>query len=300
VDELTRLSPEVYRERVNSLMNLPTLPIIATEILRIVREDRLSVSQILPIIERDPPLAMKVLRFANSAYYGLREKVKSLRHAMVVIGMKQLSQLAMTFTLIKALTRTEQNEYGVPWKQFWEHSTACGHIAQLLSEHIDVSTSTSPYSLGLLHDIGKLVLYRIHPEGYRVAFKVAKVENRESYEVESEILGVNHSEVGRWIAEKWDLPDIIVKVIGYHHNVEVLTDESKRQAATVIQIADMLCNYNSLVFGMGLSAIDIKKTGDDLIHSRSSYMNGINFDHFNMQIQPEINSITEMVGLMQA
>jgi HD-like signal output (HDOD) protein len=155
------MSQDEYRQKVFALINLPTLPVIATEILRIIHEDKLSVNQMLPIIERDPPLAMKILKFANSSYYGLQEKVRSLRHAMVVIGMRQLSELSMAFSVLKNF-RSRRWSANLPWKSFWEHSAACGHIAQLLVEMLNIRVVNSPYSLGLLHDIGKLVMYRVN------------------------------------------------------------------------------------------------------------------------------------------
>ena len=105
---------EEYHRQVLTLVNLPTLPIIATEIIRATREDRVSVNQILPILEKDPPLAMKVLKMANSAYYGIRERVTSLRHAVVIIGLEQLTGLALSFSVIKSVNNDQEQR-----KLYW-------------------------------------------------------------------------------------------------------------------------------------------------------------------------------------
>jgi HD-like signal output (HDOD) protein len=92
---------KAYQKKLNEINNLPTLPIIATEIMRITRNDNYSARQIQGIIEKDPPLAMKILKVANSAHYGVKKPVKSLRHAVVIIGMKQLSNIAISFSVLK-------------------------------------------------------------------------------------------------------------------------------------------------------------------------------------------------------
>jgi putative nucleotidyltransferase with HDIG domain len=237
-----------YRSKVQSLVNLPTLPIIATEIIRIIQEDKLSINQMLPIIEKDPPLALKVLKFANSPFYGLMEKVKSLRHAMVIVGVEQLGQLAMTFSVIRVLQDDGNGEH-IPWRLFWEHSSACGYIAQLLHESLGISTITNPYSLGLLHDIGKLVFYKIDPNTYTMIYNYCQENKIAGYKAEHEVAGLTHPEIGMWLAEKWGLPTSISRVIANHHNPAEMEEAELTTSATVIALADQITNSLNINFG---------------------------------------------------
>lgn len=293
-------SPEYYRDQVFSLTSLPTLPMIATEILRASREDNLSVNQLLPIMEKDPPFAMKVLKIANSAYYGLRRDVKSLRHAIVVIGMRELSNIAISFSVIKEFSRDIEG-YHLSWKQFWKHSVACGYVAQLLVEDLEISTRTSIYTLGLLHDIGKLVLYRINPECYIESFELAKSRRCSSYDAEQEVFGVTHLDVGRWIAEKWKMSEEVINAIGYHHHPGKISDNSFRICVSLVQVADLVCNFRSISFGTEYdSTISQSTDGWEIIQKEFESLDGIDFESFVSGIENELKTIRQMVDLLQA
>lgn len=295
----SKITPDEYHQRVISLINLPTLPIIATEILRIIHEDKLSVNQILPVIERDPPLAMKILKFANSSYYGLQEKVRSLRHAMVVIGMRQLSELSMAFSVIKIFDHNE-GQQAIPWKSFWEHSAACGHVAQLLMEILNVSIVNSPYSLGLLHDIGKLVMYKVSPQEYIEAYNFAMREKCTSYVAEKEVIGMTHAEVGMWIAERWELPRSLIAAIGYHHNPGLVTDPELAISTALIQLADLVSNFNSIMFGTGyVQSIPRDEEGWAIIKQHNKMLDDLDFEYFVMSIEDEVNTISEMIKIVR-
>jgi len=243
----TKRSPSSYRDQVYSLTGLPTLPEIATEVMKLTREDRLSASQMVPIIDKDPSLTMKLLKIANSAYYGIQEKVDSLRQAIVVIGMKELGNLAIGFSVIKAFMGGDDQDQ-VDWRRFWEHCAACGHIAEIFNGELRLRITSSPYSLGLLHDVGKLVLYRINPDLYGETLKFAQKEKCNSVEAELEMFGITHMDAGRWIAEKWKLPDAIMYAVGFHHNPQDVTDQEYLESTALIQIVDLVTNIKGLYF----------------------------------------------------
>ncbi|MCD6441178.1 MAG: HDOD domain-containing protein [Candidatus Marinimicrobia bacterium] len=292
-------SPEYYREQVFSLTNLPTLPIIATEILRSSHEDNLSVNQLLPIIEKDPPLAMKVLKIANSAYYGLKRDVKSLRHAIIVIGMRELSNVAISFSVIKDLSH-DIGGYHISWKQFWKHSVACGYVAQLIVDELGISTRSNIYTFGLLHDIGKLALYRIDPEGYIEALEFEKYNKCSSCDAEKEIFGVTHSDVGWWMAEKWKISEEIKSAVGYHHHPEKVSDNELKMYAALTQVADLVCNFRSLNFGSECDfSIPVEAAGWKILQQEYESLDKVDFESFVSGIEDELKTIKEMVGLLQ-
>jgi len=288
-----------YRSKVQSLVNLPTLPIIATEIIRIIQEDKLSINQMLPIIEKDPPLALKVLKFANSPFYGLMEKVKSLRHAMVIVGVEQLSQLAMTFSVIRVLQDNGNGEQ-IPWRLFWEHSSACGYIAQLLHESLGISTITNPYSLGLLHDIGKLAFYKIDPNTYTLIYNYCQEKKIAGYQAESEIAGLTHSEMGMWLAEKWGLPTSISQVIANHHNPAETDDPELTTSAAVIALANQITNSLKLNFGSAETPGQAELSeGWKILKNNHKIREDEQLIQFIDKIQNQQDGIREMVQLLR-
>ncbi len=287
---------EEFKNKIINLQNLPTLPIIATEILRITREDKLSVNQILPIIEKDPPLAMKVLKIANSAYYGMRSKTKSLRHAIVVIGLSQLSNIALGFSVIK---RYDNQSGNADWKKFWIHSIAVGYLSELIVEELELSIKDNPYILGLLHDIGKLAFNTLESEKFNEVLDIANKENLEHCIIEKRIFGVDHTQVGKWIAEKWKMGEILINTIADHHNLDVEDSQSKLCAA-IINTADYICNYKNIRFGIDF---DIKMQ-DDLEGWKYLQQTAYNIEDYKLKefiddIEDQLTSIIEMVELIQ-
>lgn len=231
-----------YQDQIYALTNLPTLPQIATEIMHVARENTLSINQIVPLIDRDPSLAMKLLSVANSAYYGLPEKVDSLRQAIVVIGLRELTNLTLSISVIRSLS-TNDEKGAKHWKSFWEFSAACGHYAEILNGELKLQLDTIPYSLGLLHDIGKVVLYKLDPERYAQAEKIRKERKCLSPEAEMEVYGITHMDAGKWVAEKWKLSESLKYAIGYHHNPKLVKDEGSLGAVALINVVDWLSYF---------------------------------------------------------
>lgn len=291
-------SKEYYEERIKSLINLPTLPIIATQIIRISREDRLSVNQMLPIIEKDPPLAMRVLKIANSPFYGLTEKVQSLRHAIVVIGLNQLAELATAFSIIRAFD--EKGDELLPWRLFWEHSSATGFMAQMIAEELGLSTGENLYSVGLLHDIGKLVLHRVDPRRYKQAYRLIMQKRVTSSEAEEEVFGFSHTEAGFWIGERWELPQSIRLGIAHHHKLEQVNDERIGDLVAIINLADAMVNF--WIARFGTKAIPPKPeslTGWQYLLDRHVNNTWPNLETLMERFKEQSPVITEMVRLIQ-
>lgn len=287
-----------YMERIKSLVNLPTLPIIATEIIRVAREDRLSINQILPIIEKDPPLAMKVLKYANSPFYGLKEKVKSLRHAIVVIGLAQLTQLATAFSVIRVLN-DDQSGQVLPWRQFWEHSSATGYMAQLIAEELNIFTTENLYSVGLLHDIGKLILYRVDSRNYYRVFLLSTEKNISSEAAELEIFGFTHAESGSWIAERWELPQGIRDGIRYHHAPEKMDEPRYTDIAAVTSLANRLTNFRISRFGTCATVLKEETEDWKLLQARHFPDSELSYTDFLESMKEKTGTVREMVQLMQ-
>ncbi len=291
-------SHKYYREQINSLTRIPSLPLIATELMQVTNDDRLSVNQLLPIIEKDPPLAMKVLKIANSAYYGMHRKVESLRHALVIIGMKELGDLSIGFSVMNTLSDSD-DPAGLHWDKLWEHSAGVGHIAQLLQESLGIQTGSSPYALGLLHDVGKIILYRLEPEKYVQIIEYALENLTSAEEAENHILGIDHMTIGSWVAEKWQLPESILNAIKYHHSPELVQEPANQVSTALVQIADIVANLQSISFGRNFQrSIPREETGWVILRNASQKLAEMDFERFVMSIEDEVIVIKELVKLL--
>ncbi|OIO63909.1 MAG: hypothetical protein AUJ47_04755 [Candidatus Marinimicrobia bacterium CG1_02_48_14] len=232
-------SIEIYRQRIEELHNLPTVPVIATQLLEIISEDRASVKQLLPIIENDPSLAIKILRVANSAYYGLFKNIDSLQQAVVLIGLSDLYNLVLGFSVIKSFSQHMENSYTLDWNYFWGHCVAVGSIAQLIKTEYRLPMIGNPYALGLLHDIGKLVLFQIVRPEFMEALKIQEERKVSAVEAEMETIGMDHALAGALLAERWHLPDSVIVTMSHHH--KIVPEESEyRGIISLITVADYL------------------------------------------------------------
>ncbi len=289
---------QYYKDRIQSLIGLPTLPTIALEIQNIMREDKLSVVQTVPIIEQDPSLAMKILKVANSAYYGMSRKVNSLRQAVVIIGMRELAGIVLGFSVLKSMSRSG-TQSSIPWNKFWEHSVAVGHIAELLDDELGTRFDESPYSLGLLHDIGQLVLFRLEPEKFDQAYTLSMTEKVSMIQAEARIFGITHQQAGRWIAERWGLSEYVQTVNGNHHNLSNIENVELRLAGSLVQLANFIANNIRLNFGYRkLRTSDDIPEAWEMIQVRSVRAQETDFNDFLIDLEEHWGAVRDMVKLL--
>jgi len=290
-------TPQYYQEQIHSLTRIPSLSVIATELMQVMEADNLSVNQILQVIERDPPLAMRVLKIANSAYYGLHSRVESLQHALVIIGMEALRDLSMGFLILRSLADSATSDT-LRWNRLWEHSAAVGHIAQLLQIKLGIQTAGSPYAMGLLHDIGKIILFRLAPEKYLEAYTYALEHNISANLAEKQIIGIDHTMAGAWVAQQWLLPDTIYSAIKFHHAPLQVADKQLRVVTALIQLADIVANLQFMGFGRRfLRSIPSEEASWQILRESSTKFETLDFERFVMSIEDELSAIKSIVQL---
>ncbi len=224
-------------QRLRDANDLPTLPTIALEVSRLANDPMVGMSELVRIIRNDPSMTGKILRVSNSAFYGMPRRVESLNMALVVLGMREVSNLVTSISVLKAFPGSGDTE-AFQRENFWEHSAGTGEIARVLAAKLQMRLHGIEFTGGLLHNIGKIVLHQYYPQELSKAFKLANDENLPSIVAEQRILGTDHAEVGAWIAEKWSLPSSIVESIRYHHQPQLAPEHSVLTA--IVHIASNL------------------------------------------------------------
>ena len=202
---------EELKESIYTTTELPTLPVVAHQVMSATGEDEGSFKTLSGIVEKDPSLTMKLLGLANSVLYGQQREVSSIHRAISVVGTQTLRRLALCAFVKASWANDAVHEH------FWRHSIAVAFGTSFLSEHDDDVSADDAFCAGLLHDVGILVLECVLPEAYReVELRLVEPGCRE--DVEQNLLGVDHTQVGAWFGHRWQLPRVLIEGIGRHHS----------------------------------------------------------------------------------
>ena len=196
------------------------------------------------IIHNDPALTARLLKIVNSSFYGYSSKIETIEHAMTIVGIGQLNELVLATTVVESFKGIPKSL--VNMEKFWEHSIACGLVAQDIARASGEKELERFYILGMLHDIGSLVLFKKIPDKAKLILEKCESEKRQSYEVEKEVLGFTHADVGGALLKAWNLPPRVVANVTCHH------ESGKTQKfiveKSIIHLADIITRGMS--FGM--------------------------------------------------
>jgi putative nucleotidyltransferase with HDIG domain len=199
---------------VKRVRDLPSLPSILVDLIGSFERDDLDAATLAEKMSRDQALAAKTLRLANSSFYGLPGKVRTVRQAVVVLGFDSARALAVASSVIATFGDSGFRRIDVAG--FWRHSIAAALCARSLARHANVDQDYA-FIAGLLHDIGRLVLASSFPDDYAQAVAYCERMDTTMSEAELHVLGVDHQRIGQMLAEAWKFPPAIQRAIGEHH-----------------------------------------------------------------------------------
>lgn len=209
--ELSALSIRVARTP-----GLGMLPQITSQILRMVDNPNASPRQIGALIERDPGLASKLLKIANSAYYGSPGKIKTVSQAISVMGLSAVRSVVVS-QAYQQMTAVRGASKRFDRLAFWQHSLATASAARVLAKLKGYRDPEEAFLAGLMHDAGRLVMDRFLPNEFDQICTLALERAIPLIEAEREVLGYTHVEIGDMLAEQWNLPDGLRTAIRMHH-----------------------------------------------------------------------------------
>jgi putative nucleotidyltransferase with HDIG domain len=196
--------------------DLPSLPEIYIRVTGLLESEESTTSEIGQTLQSDPALTARILKLINSAFYGLQNPVTSIPQAVTLLGREQLQQVLLGSVLSGVFK--EFNITDFPLRDFWQHCIKSAIIArQLAMQNARIIDHEAFFTIGLLHDIGWLVIAKVNPGSFDQVTDIARTENRDVLEVEMEKLGVTHIEVGVALLEKWKMPGLIIGCVKNHH-----------------------------------------------------------------------------------
>jgi putative nucleotidyltransferase with HDIG domain len=222
----------------NKIKTLPTLPTIIQKVVALAKDEKTSARDLCKLISYDQAISFKLLKIANSAYYGFLREVSTIQHAIVILGFDEVKRISMGIAVVDLMKMTD-DESPLNWEEFWKHSVGCSLAASIICKKVS-SNAEIASTASLLHDIGKLVLNNFYTSEYRKVLEKTEVEETSLVEAEKEMLGFTHADVGMWLSNKWKLPPSLTFPIAYHHQVGEV-DQEYLLLTSIIHLADMLC-----------------------------------------------------------
>jgi len=233
---IKRKKPETL---LKGLVELSSLPFIYIKINDAVKNPRSSIKDISDIISGDPNLTTRLLRLVNSAFYGFPSKVETVSRALLMVGTQQMRDLALA-TSVMSLFKGIPGRL-VSMESLWRHSVACGLAAGMLATVRQSEANVERFfTAGIIHDIGRLVIYKKIPETAQEMILRCRASKEPLYLIEKEVLGFDHSDLGRMLAQSWNLPPSLAEVLAYHH----FPQEAKQYPieTCVVHIADYIAH----------------------------------------------------------
>jgi HD-like signal output (HDOD) protein len=222
--------------------NVATAPAVYHKLQMALANSESTFQDYAEIIQVDTSLAARLLKISNSPFFGFETKVESITHAMTIIGLEQIIDLALVSMVIEKFKGIPK-EF-VVMEEFWRHSIAVGLCARLIGRGINEPNSERYYLAGVLHDIGSLVFYKEIPIQARLIISEAQADNKHLNEVEKEILGFHHGEMGGYLLREWGFPEVFSESIPYVHQPSKATNYS--EVATILHLADCVAYHMEL------------------------------------------------------
>lgn len=230
---------EIKEKIISDTTLIPTLPIIVQKIIALLEDDTATARDLGELISYDQAVSARLLRVANSAYYGAMHEVATVRQAIVVLGFEEVKTLALGIGIINSVNHAADT-CGFSPRAFWMHSAGCALAARTIRFKTERSDAGLYFTAGLMHDVGKIVLHLVLGDGYGCALEHGRRNGSSLIQAEQEVLGFTHAEIGAWLCERWKFPEQLVAAVGYHHSIGTAPPGVQGLCAAV-HLADIVC-----------------------------------------------------------
>jgi len=280
---------EILAKLFSGNQKLPTLPVIFDKLNQMLKDPNTSNKKIADLMMKDPAMVTKVLKLCNSAMYSKRKEITNLANAITFLGMNRLKTLILQISLVKIFELSDENIPDFKINTFWEHSLGTAYFTTLVTRKLKIQADDNYYIAGLLHDIGKLVVYQFYPDKFKEIIKKQIAQKLIDIIAEESVLGVNHNEIGGFLAEKWQFQPEIIEAIKEHHNHST----SQTLLTAIVQISNLFAKASGLCFPWDSNIFAI--VGDPNWEIIAQHSENVDIDALVQEVMEESNSVREAV-----
>jgi len=218
-------------------ITLPEEPSIIFELNEVIANPCSSAEDIAQVVQKSPSLTAILLKIVNSPICGFPYKIDKISLAVILIGTREIAGLALGISILSTFEKIPKELLDM--FSFLKHSFACGVISRVLAAHKGISQTEQLFVSGLLHDLGRLIMYCYFPEDSRNILNLSRTTNNLLYEIEKENFDCNHSQVAKHLIQQWKLPILLENNVYYHHNP---SEAQQPVPATLVHLADIIVN----------------------------------------------------------
>ena len=238
-EALPNSSPKIdFLEELNKKkIVLPEIPSVVFELNEVIANPMSSAEHIAEVVNRSPSLTALLLKIVNSSFYGFPSKIDKVSHAVALIGTREISGLALGISIL-SIFRNIPKEI-IDMYSFLKHSLATAILSRVFAAHLNCPQTEQLFVSGLLHDLGRLILYIHFPVESHNIITLSRKESKLLYLEEIDYLGCDHSQVGRQLMKQWKLPVILESNVFYHHKP---SHAQQPVPATIVHLADLIAN----------------------------------------------------------
>lgn len=223
---------------IRKVEDLPTLPRTVLKITELVNNPKSSARDLSRVITDDQVLTARLLKLVNSSFYGFPQRISTVTGAIVLLGFDAIRNLLLTTSVFDVFSKQIKHSK-FSQEKFWDHSLGCAVGAKVIGNFMRHNKIEELFVSGLLHDIGKIVEMMFLPRKFSKITAVVRHKNTLLRDAELEVLGYTHAEIGKLLAERWNLPPKLIAVIGHHHDPATAGPYILETAIT--HLADILC-----------------------------------------------------------
>ncbi len=288
-------SAATIRKRVQSIDTTPAIPAVFLPLLELLSSstEEVKVDEVVRLVSYDNTIAAQCLRVAGSPLFGLAQSPKSIKGAVISLGLRRVETILLTCCLGQAFPA---EKWVLDPVVFWRHSLGCAMVCRKFSEKLGAADGEKAYIAGLLHDIGFMVNCLVFPKEFASAMECAYRDEIPLHEAELATMGFTHCETGRALAEKWKLADDIVEVITYHHAVE--QSQKAQSLVALVHLSDLLCRMRGLGYGYyERHKVDlISNPAWAILLKEHSDLEGVDLVRFTFELDEAVEDIHALVS----
>ncbi len=272
---MSEVDNKLFNEIVGKLNDLLPLPVTIQKIIDLTKDPHTELHELVSVLERDQAMVSKLLRLANSTYYGFSKQIKTISHAVVCLGYNNVKNLAFAAST-SPLFKNSVISYALEKGALYKHSYAVAVCSRLIAKQTKYPNPEEVYLIGLLHDVGKMVLDQYAKEKFLDVIRLFKTGNLTFLQAEEQVLGFNHGEIGAKVAQMWNLSDELIESVKYHHHPQ--NASAGNLAVHMVHIADVVVEmmgiglgYDGLNYELNASSTQLLKISDSDIENLIVY-----------------------------